>query len=319
MMCQLKSRKLLLYLGAPVVAFGLLAATALPVAAAEPPATEAVTMTVTAVGKKQTTPPTIKKEDVNLFQNKERSQIANLRRSDSLYLAILIDESLNRDVALEWKDVKAFINAQPPDTYVAIAYARNGAANVAQDFTNDHALAAKALRMPVNGAAAYTSPYLALQDWIKRWPDNGGDRRSIILLSSGIDYFRGSGDPINPDLDTTIQRAQKQNINVWTIYYPDQGQARVGRRGLTLFNSQMFLSQLSEQTGAESFQLFYNRPVSLKPYFDQIQDRLNNQYLLTFDAGSGGKKGKFESVRVATEIPSVQFMTPSEVYLPAAR
>jgi VWFA-related protein len=319
MKCKSKSRQLLLYLGAPVVAFGLLAATTLPAAAAEPPATEAVTMTVTAVGKKQTTPPAIKKEDVNLFQNKERAQIANLRRSDSLYLAILIDESLNRDVSLEWKDVKAFINAQSPDAYVAIAYARNGAANVAQDFTNDHALAAKALRMPVNGAAAYTSPYLALQDWIKRWPDNGGARRSIILLSSGIDYFRGSSDPINPDLDTTIQRAQKQNINVWTIYYSDQGQARVGRRGLTLFNSQMFLSQLSEQTGAESFQLFYNRPVSLKPYLDQIQDRLNNQYLLTFDAGSGGKRGKFESVHVATEIPSVKFMSQTEVYLPAAR
>jgi VWFA-related protein len=299
-----------------------MAATPAPAAkpgpAAAPAATEPVTMTVTAVGKNQT-PPSIKKEDVNLFQNKERAQIANLRRSDSLFLAILIDESLNRDVALELNDLRAFINAQGPDTYVAVAYSRNGAANVLQDFTNDHALAAKALRMPVNGAAAYTSPYLALQDWMKRWPDNGGDRRSVVMLSSGIDYFRGSRDPIDPDLDATIQSAQKHNINVWTIYYPDQGQGRVGRRGLSLFNSQMFLTQLSEQTGAESFQLFYNRPVTLKPYLDEIQDRLNHQYLLTFDGGTGGKKGRFESVRVATEVPKVQFLHQSEVYLPAAR
>jgi len=313
MMCKSKSRRALLYLAAPALAFQLIAATPVPAA------TDAVTMTVTAVGKKQTTPPPIKKEDVNLFQNHERSQVANLRRGDSLFLAILIDESLNRDVALEWKDLKAFINAQPPSTYVAIAYARNGAANVVQDFTNDHALAAKALRMPIGGAAAFTSPYLALQDWLKRWPDNGGDRRSVILLSSGVDYFRGSFDPIDPDLDSTIQRAQKENINVWTIYYPDQGQGRAGRRSFALFNAQANLSRLSEQTGAESFQMFYNRPVSLKPYFDEIQNRLNNQYLLTFDVGSGGTKGKFERVHVATEIPSVQFMTPSEVYLPAAR
>ena len=305
-----QSKQRFLYLAISVAAFAF--ATAAPV----PAATDAVTMTVTAVGKKRATPPPIKKDDVELFQGKERMQVADWRRGETLFIAILIDDSLDRQVAGEWKDLKAFIDAQPQNTYVAVAYSRNGTAAVAQDFTNDHALAAKALRIPMGGGGAFTSPYLSLQDWLKRWPTSGGDRRSIIMISSGVDYFRGGFDPIDPDLESTIERAQKENINVWTIYYPDEG--HVGRRQFRVFNAQSNLSRLSEETGAESFYLDFGVPVSLKQYFDEIQDHLNNQYLLTFNASGGGKKGKFERVRVATEIPNVEFITPSEVFLPAA-
>lgn len=285
-------------------------------AAPVPAATDAVTMTVTAVGKKQSPPP-IKKDDVQLFQGKERMQVADWRRGDSLFLAILIDDSLEPQVAGEWKNLKAFIESQPQSTYVAVGYSRNGAVIVAQDFTNDHALAAKGLRIPIGSSGAFGSPYLSVLDWLKRWPDHGGDRRSIILISSGVDYFRGSFDPIDPDLEPTIERAQKENVNIWTIYYPDAG--HVGRRFFRVFNAQSNLSRLSEETGAESYYLDSGVPVSLKPYFDEIQEHLNNQYLLTFDTGAGGKKGKFERVRVATELPKLEFMTPSEVFLPAAQ
>jgi hypothetical protein len=180
----------------------------------------AVTMTVTAVGKKDMPPPPLTKDDVQLYQGKEKVQVADWKRGETLYLAVLIDDSLDSSVANQWSDLKAFIMAQPQSTYVAVAYARNGSATVAQDFTKDHALAAKALRIPLGSAGAFTSPYLAVQDWIKRWPDSG-ERKSIILFSSGVDYFRGSFDPIDPDLDTTVAHAQKQNVNVWTIYVPD--------------------------------------------------------------------------------------------------
>jgi len=228
---------------------------------------------------------------------------------------LLIDDSLETNAASLWSDVKAFIAAQPENTYIAVAYARNGSAAIAQDFTKDHALAAKALRIPLGNAGAFTSPYLAVQDWEKRWPDSG-ERKSIVLFSSGIDYFRGSFDPVDPDLDTTIERAQKQNINIWTIYVPDAG--HIGRRQFRVFNAQSNLSRLSEETGAESYYLGFGMPVSLKPYLDEIQMHLSNQYLLTF-VGNGGKKGKFERVRVVTEAPNVEFLVPSEVFLPAVQ
>ena len=275
-------------------------------------AVDVATTTVTAVGKKQPPPP-IKKEDVTLFQGKERTQVADWKRGESLFLAILIDDSLDQEVASQWNDLKSFIDAQEPTTYIAVAYSRNGAATVIQDFTNDHALADKALRMPSGSGGAFTSPYLSVQDWIKRWPDHGGDRRSIIMISSGVDYFRGGFDPIDPDLDSTVERAQKKNINIWTIYYPDAG--HVGRRYFRVFNAQSNLSRLSEETGAESYYLSTGVPVTLKPYFDEIQEHLQNQYLLSF-AGTGGKKGKFTRIRVTTEAPNVEFMLPASVFIP---
>ena len=285
--------------------------------AAIPARAAAVTLTVTAVGKKGSPPP-IKKEDVQVFEGKERVQVADWRHDGPLYLAILIDDSIDTEAASQWNDLKAFINAQPENTLVAVAYARNGAAMVTQDFTNDHALAAKALRIPLGNLGAFSSPYLALQDWLKRWPSTSGDHRSsILLISSGIDYFRGGFDPVDPDLDSTIQRAQKENVNVWTIYYPGEG--HVPRGFFRVFNAQANLSRLSEETGAESYYLSFDRPVSLRPYFDELLEHLNNQYLLGFGSARGGKKGKFERVRVVTEVQHVQFLTPSEVFLPPAQ
>jgi len=198
---------------------------------------------------------------------------------------------------------------------ISVMYARNGGAMVAQDFTNDHELAAKALRLPMGGMGAFSSPYLALLDLMKRWP-TAGERRSIMLISSGIDYFRGDFGPRSPDLDSTIARAQKQNINVWTIYYPGAG--HTSEAFFRVNNAQNNLSQLSQETGAESYYLGTLEPVSLKPYFDEIDTHLKNQYLLTF-TGRGGKKGRLERVRAVTEIPGVELLAPSEVFLPSSQ
>jgi hypothetical protein len=301
---------------------GTLLLAAMAVAAAMPLASKAaaadssaVTMTVTAVGKKETQPPPLTKDDVQLYQGKEKVQVADWKRGETLFLAVLIDDSLDSAVANQWGDLKAFFMAQPENTYIAVAYGSNGVAMVSQDFTKDHALAAKALRIPIGRAGAFSSPYLAVQDWVKRWPDSG-ERKSIMLFSSGVSYFRGSFDPVDPDLDATVSRAQKQNINIWTIYVPDAG--HVGNRSFRVFNAQSNLSRLSEETGAESYYLGSGMPVTLKPYFDEIQMHLSNQYLLSF-VGNGGKKGKFERVRVTTETPNVEFLTPSEVFLPPVK
>ena len=294
--------------------FGLALGSAATTALAAGPGT--VNLTVTAVGKKDTSAPIVNKDDVRLFLNKERTQIADWKHGEKLYLAVVIDDSLESSIANQCGDLKAFLTSQPNTTYVSVSYARNGAVQLAQDFTNDHELAAKALRLPLGGGGAFTSPYLAILDLMKRWPASP-DRRSILLISSGIDYFRGGGfGPKSPDLDSTIERAQKQNINVWTIYAPDAG--HLGRGFFRGFQAQSNLSQLSEETGAESFFLGTGAPVTLKPYFDEISTHLSNQYLLTF-RGSGGAKGRFERVRVSSELSHVEFLAATQVFLPAVK
>jgi len=292
--------------------FALLLASVAPNAFAA--ATGNATMTVTAVGKKDSEPPAIKREDVQLYVNKDRTQVANWQRGEKLYLEVLIDDSLDPDVAGQWNDLKEFFKEQPSTTYISVSYARNGTAVVAQDFTNDHELAAKALRLPI-GPGAFSSPYLTLLDLMKRLPAGPNERRSIVMISSGIDYFHGNF-PESPDLESTYQRAQKENINIWSIYYPDAG--HLGRPWFRAFRGQNDLSRLAESTGAESYYLGVNEAVTLKPYLDELATHLRNQYLLTFN-GSGGAKGRFARVKLATELPNVQFLQAPDAFLPPAK
>lgn len=279
------------------------------------PAAGAVTFTVTAVGKKEATPP-IALDDVQLYTGKERKQIGDWKKGDKLYLAILIDDSVDNTAGGQWDYLKEFIMAQPPSTYIALGYIRNNATLVSQDFTDNHELAAKALRIPLGLGGIGSSPYLGTLDMLKRWPETG-PRRSIILVSSGIDYFRGGGyGAFYPDLDAVIQRAERQNTNIWTIYYPS-----ASHRGRSFYlgtYAQNNLDKMAQDTGAESYFLGTLEPVSLKPYFDEIAQHLGNQYLLTF-AGTGGAKGKYQSVKVKTEMKDVEFFTPASVYLPPAK
>ena len=184
------------------------------------------TFTVTAVGKKEGTPQ-IAKDDVQFSTGRERKQIVDWRKDDNLYLAILIDDSIETQAAAQWDDLKAFIMSQPATTHIALGYIRESGTQLAQDFTTDHELAAKALRIPIGIGEIGSSPYLGTLDMLKRWPQTG-PRRSILLISSGIDFFRGRHNgPYYPDLDSVIDRAQRTNTNIWTIYYPSAG--HVGR------------------------------------------------------------------------------------------
>lgn len=275
-------------------------------------ASDMVTFTVTAVGKKEAAPP-IAKDDVQLFQGKQRKQIADWKKGEELFLAILIDDSIETGAGGQWDYLKEFIMGQPATTFIAVGYLRNNTTLVAQDFTQNHELAAKAIRLPIGIGALGSSPYLGIIDMMKRWPSTG-PRRSLIVISSGIDFFRGySSGPIYPDVDPLIQRAERQNTNIWSIYYPSSGHR--GHAFYLVNTAQINLDKMAQDSGAESYFLGFGVPVTIKPYLDEIATHLNNQYLLTF-AGSGGSKGKYQNVKVKTELPDVEFMAPAAVFLP---
>src|SRR5690348_14463509 len=112
-----------------IVLAGLLCAiVALPsvFAAENPPASPGMAhLTVTAIGKKDASPSPINKDDIQLTVGKERKQIASWEKAGNLNLAILIDDSLDPSVAGQWDDLRAFINAQPETTSIAVGYADN--------------------------------------------------------------------------------------------------------------------------------------------------------------------------------------------------
>jgi len=108
---------------------------------------EPVQVVVTATPHKGDQVPAVNSSDVNLFQGKERHQIAAwiAARGDhaALDFYILIDDTSRDAVATQFDDLRKFIGAQPPTTKIGIAYMQNGRAAILQDLTGDRNLAGK--------------------------------------------------------------------------------------------------------------------------------------------------------------------------------
>ena len=58
----------------------------------------------------------------------------------------MLDDGSNITLGTQLEDLRKFITAQPDTTTIGVAYMRGGIAQVVQNLTSDHALAAKALR-----------------------------------------------------------------------------------------------------------------------------------------------------------------------------
>jgi hypothetical protein len=280
-----------------------------------------MTVTVNVVGDR--TMPDVSRQDVMVKQGKDRLKVTNWTpaKGDSaaLSLFILIDDASDSSLGSQLDDVRAFINAQLPTTTVAVGYMSNATVRTVQEFTTDHALAAKAVRLPLGTTGAYGSPYLSLIDLMKRWKSDN-TRRAVLMVTDGIDRARGGfgGRSLStpPDADSASDVAQRTGTLVYTIYSPGIGRLR--RNFWVANTAQNALAQVSGETGAESFFLGLQSPVSFKPYLDQVQKSLDNQYILEFLA-KPHKKAGLQSVRISTEVPGVELAAASSVWVPAAK
>ena len=120
---------------------------------------------------------------------------------------------------------------------------------------------------------------------------------------------------MDPYLDEAIEQMQRAGILVYSIYTPDSGHA-----GYSFFRQnwgQNNLTQISDETGAESYDLGVVPAASFKPYFDDISRRLAHQYLLTFLAKPREKAG-LEPVKFHTEVPNTEIQGAGRVYVPAS-
>jgi hypothetical protein len=284
------------------------------------PAAVPVTMTITAGVDNGKRMPEIQKEDVVVKKGNERLQVSEwmAARGDraGLELFILIDDASDSSLGTKLDELRKFIQAQPSTTSVGVGYMRNAVVQIVQDPTTDHALAAKALRLPLGTVGAYGSPYLSVVDLMKRWPASS-NRHEVILVSDGIDRaHRGRNALLNPDVDVAGNFAQKTGTMIHTIYTPGVG--RWHRNFWEATNGENALAKLSEATGGESYFLGLGSPVSFAPYLDQLQKALDNQYLLSFYA-SPDKKAGLQRVNISTEIPGVDFGAADAVWVPAAK
>ncbi len=195
---------------------------------------------------------------------------------------------------------------------------RNATVRIVQNFTSDHAVAAKAVRLPLGNPGAYGSPYLSVIDLMKRWPENQ-NRREVLMVTDGIDRARRAprwrGLSINPDVDSASEVAMRTGTIIHSIYAPGVG--RLHRNYWEATNGQMGIAELSDVTGGESFYLGLQSLVSFTPYLDNLQKILDNQYLLSFST-KPGKKPSLQYVTLNTEVAGVDFAAPDAVWVHAA-
>jgi hypothetical protein len=97
------------------------------------------------------------------------------------------------------------------------------------------------------------------------------------------------GGASDPYVDQAVEQAQRASIVIFSIYTPGAG--HFGHSFWRINWGQNHLSQLSDETGGESFYLGSEVPVSLSPYLDDLSRRLLHQYLLTFMAKPVKKSG----------------------------
>lgn len=280
--------------------------------------------------------PTLQPGDVLVKQGKNvlkvNQLIAAQGKNATLQLFILIDDTLSSDVANNLNDVRDFIQAQPATTVIAVGYLANATVNIAQNFTADHALAAKSIRLPRSGLSTMDSPYLSLISLVKSWPQTNV-RREVLMVTDGIDRMRGnqsfgsrrgsgygsayhSMPTMSSDVNSASEISQRYNVLVYSMYAVSVG--RAARSSLELQNGLSGLTKLASETGGDCFSLGTSSAGSFKPYLERFQKLLDNQYYLVFQATP--KKGAgLQRIDIKTEAPNAEIAAPDNVWVPAGK
>jgi hypothetical protein len=248
-----------------------------------------------------------------------------------LQLLILIDDTIDSSIGSNLNAVRDFVNAQPASTGVGIAYMSNTTFRMTQNFTDDHALAAKAVRLPLGRLSAMDSPYLSLINLVKSWPQQKV-RREVLMISDGMDPLRGRTplpsytkpgsrsspsrnttiSSISPDADSASAICQRYGVIVHSIYATGAG--RRGRNAWEAQLGQSGIAKITDETGGEYFSLGTSNAVSFKPYLDRLQGIFNNQYYIEFQAVPGKKDG-LQRVDIATSLPDVDIASADNVWV----
>lgn len=286
--------------------------------------------------------PVLRPENVQVKQGKSLLNITQVipARGDNaaLQFMILIDETCDRNIGNSLGDLRDFLNSQPATTAVGVAYMSNATIQIVQNLTSDHALAAKAIRIPRGNLSTMDSPYLSLTQLVKGWPEQKV-RREVLIITDGIDRLHGETPATGPvvrrgwsdsrtapfsmsrampsisvDADSTSAISQRHGIIVHSIY--SSGVGRAGRNTWEIQLGQSGIAKIADETGGEYYALGVQNPISFKPYLDRLQKILDNQYYLEFRA-IPRKQAGLQRVDVRTEVANCDLAAADNVWVPA--
>ena len=133
------------------------------------------------------------------------------------------------------------------------------------------------------GTLLYDAVYLAAHDKLQ----SQTGRKVIVMLTDGGD--QGSQET----LKTAAEAAQKANAIVYVILIADRGFGGYGG----FYTGDRDMQQLTSQTGGRVINVG-NNGRKLEDAFDQIQDELRTQYLLSYTPTNKSADGKYRKIEI---------------------
>ena len=268
---------------------------------------------ITILAKHNEVAPTIPTQDVSAKVAGKDSSVTGWQpfkgANDSLELVILIDAGA-RNIGRQIEEIGHFIQAQGPDTKVAVGYMRDGRSVMAGALSADHKQVSSELHLP---SGPTTNPYWSISDLAKKWPSQDRTaRREVVLLSDGVDPENPHFDPDDLYLQSAIRDAAKAGLVIYTIYWRTSGGG--SESSMILTGGQSLLSELSQATGGYSYWSGTGNPVSFQPFFDDVMKRFDNQYGLEFKAHLD-RKPNVETLKLKVEGIGLQVTAPQQVYV----
>jgi hypothetical protein len=254
--------------------------------------------------------------DLTVLRGNTPEPVVRLQRlagelADMQLFVFLDDSTRSSSLGIQLPELKTFLESLPASTQVAIGYMHNGTFALAQAFTADHHKAVSALRLPVAIPGGNGSPYFALSDLVEHWPSKQStDRRSVLMLTDGVDRYYSTASMDDPYVDAAIRAALKEGVMVYSIYL--RGAGLYGHSGWATNFAQSRLIEVSQETGGYAYFQGFTDPVTISPFLKDFQDRLENQYQVTIEALN--EKG-VQPVKLQTEVPGLKIQGPTHIYV----
>lgn len=273
-------------------------------------------MTVPVGIKLRTKPePEVQLLDLSVTEDGEPQSILSIRAistNSPISLAVLIQDDLVSSASNEIKPVAEFIRHLPAGSRVMVGYIKTGSLQVRQKFTTDLERAARSLRIPMGSAsAAPFNPYVEVIEGINRFESQPTGRRSMLLISDGLDISRGvdsstAGQSI--DLQRAINQAQRRSVAIYSFYEPSVLLTQNGNQGL-IGNAQSSLERLSDETGGKAYFQGTGAPVSFDPFLRDLSQTLEKQLAVTY-LSTHPRKG-FHKLQIRALNPGIELSYPN--------
>ena len=279
--------------------------------------TEAVNVLFTAQDKNRRLLLTLKPTDFQIFENGQLQEVSAFSRQVDLplSLAILIDTSMSQERTLPEEKAAAATFLESfvrPDKDEVSIISFTGESTLEQGMTSNIPRLRRAIdgvRLArhmgyIGGGVIVGTPGInpnsasgATAVWDAIWvtaeevlgPAPEKTRRAIILLSDGVNTYG------KKKLNDAVEAAQRSEAVIYAIGIGDNFTNGVDHGSL---------NKVSERTGGRAF--FPRDEMELRKAFQQIQDEMRSQYLVSYEPTNAARDGSYRTIEIKLANPELQ-------------